>query len=128
MIANIWAEATHAEQTLSTLRFAARVKLIETDAVVNESTDPAFLVKKLERQVRGSTPHPLMPNAFGCFLDSLPAGVTRSCLFQTRFRCVWNSFVNKLEGILDYAVLQDIVSSTVQEAYRYTPSCDIWRM
>ena len=33
MIANIWGEPCHQEETLSTLRFASRVRLIVTDVM-----------------------------------------------------------------------------------------------
>ena len=48
MVANIWAEDGHLEETVSTLRFASRVKLLTTDAVVNEKHDPALLVRRKE--------------------------------------------------------------------------------
>lgn len=46
MIANIWPHASHMEETLSTLRFASRVRLIETAARISESHDPALLLKR----------------------------------------------------------------------------------
>lgn len=52
MVANIWGERAHLEETLSTLRFASRVKLIECEAVVTESNDPSLLVKRYERQIK----------------------------------------------------------------------------
>eukprot|EP00891_Asterochloris_glomerata_P009274 jgi/Astpho2/9274/e_gw1.00139.3.1_t len=52
MIANVWPEASHLEETVSTLRFASRVRLIETEAYVAESTDPSLLIKRYERQVK----------------------------------------------------------------------------
>ncbi|MEW5314042.1 MAG: hypothetical protein WDW38_005568 [Sanguina aurantia] len=52
MLANIWPEATHTEETLSTLRFAARVRTLVTDVSLNESSDPALLIKKYERQIK----------------------------------------------------------------------------
>ncbi|UPR05061.1 kinesin [Chloropicon primus] len=51
MIGNIWPEDRHLEETISTLRFASRVRQLTTNAVVNERRDPEFLVKKYERQV-----------------------------------------------------------------------------
>ena len=45
MIGNIWGEDVHMEETISTLRFASRVRTIETNAVVNESRDPAILIR-----------------------------------------------------------------------------------
>ena len=46
MIANIWPHASHMEETLSTLRFASRVRLIETAARISESYDPSLMLKR----------------------------------------------------------------------------------
>ena len=46
MIANVWPDASHQEETGSTLRFASRVRRIETEAYVAESTDPSLLIKR----------------------------------------------------------------------------------
>ncbi|KAJ9506575.1 hypothetical protein QJQ45_018998 [Haematococcus lacustris] len=52
MVANIWGEPSHVEETLSTLRFASRVRTLTTDVSVSESNDPGLLLKRYERQVR----------------------------------------------------------------------------
>lgn len=46
MIANIWGEPQHVEETLSTLRFASRVRSLTTDLHMAESNDPGLLLKK----------------------------------------------------------------------------------
>lgn len=46
MVANVWPEAAHVEETISTLRFAARVRLIETAPHVSESFDPSLMLKR----------------------------------------------------------------------------------
>ena len=46
MIANVWPGAAHVEETISTLRFAARVRLIETAPQVSENFDPALMLKR----------------------------------------------------------------------------------
>ncbi len=46
LIANVWPEAAHAEETISTLRFASRVRLIETAPHVSESYDPSLILKR----------------------------------------------------------------------------------
>eukprot|EP00898_Chlorokybus_atmophyticus_P007392 jgi/Chlat1/7654/Chrsp64S07123 len=57
MVACVWPEETHLEETVSTLRFAARVKTITTQAIVNESSDPSVIIRsgssaeKYERQI-----------------------------------------------------------------------------
>lgn len=52
MIANIYAEPSHMEETLSTLRFASRVRTLVTDVGVNESNDPSLLLRRYERQIK----------------------------------------------------------------------------
>eukprot|EP00775_Hariotina_reticulata_P005321 gene5321-5556_t len=52
MIANVWPQPEFAEETASTLRFASRVRCLETEAVVNESSDPTLALAKAERQVK----------------------------------------------------------------------------
>nr|XP_020473154.1 kinesin-like protein KIF9 [Monopterus albus] len=41
LVANIYGEAAQIEETLSTLRFASRMKCVRTDPTINEHTDPA---------------------------------------------------------------------------------------
>lgn len=52
MLANLWPEAAHLDECVSTLRFASRVRCLETSAVVNESADPVLALRKAERQVK----------------------------------------------------------------------------
>lgn len=52
MIANIWPEEIYLEETISTLKFAARMMKVQNEAVVNELQDPALLLKKYQREVR----------------------------------------------------------------------------
>ncbi|KAG2434981.1 hypothetical protein HYH02_011980 [Chlamydomonas schloesseri] len=52
MVANIWAEPSHSDETLSTLRFASRVRTLTTDLALNESNDPALLLRRYERQIK----------------------------------------------------------------------------
>ena len=52
MIANIYLEPKHLEETLSTLRFASRVRTLVTDVGVNESSDPSLLLHRYERQIK----------------------------------------------------------------------------
>eukprot|EP00798_Chlamydomonas_sp_ICE-L_P026444 gene26444-17543_t len=51
MIANVWGEPRHMEETLSTLRFATRVRTLVNEVASIESNDPALLLKKYERQI-----------------------------------------------------------------------------
>ena len=40
LIANIWVESLHLEETISTLRFATRMMRVSNDPVVNVQYDP----------------------------------------------------------------------------------------
>ena len=52
MIANIWGEREHIEETISTLRFATRMMCVMLDPEVNVQYDPLALIKKYEREVK----------------------------------------------------------------------------
>ncbi|XP_033964587.1 kinesin-like protein KIF9 isoform X2 [Pseudochaenichthys georgianus] len=52
LVANIYGEASQIEETLSTLRFASRMKCIRTNPAVNEHMDPAAQIKKLKKAVQ----------------------------------------------------------------------------
>lgn len=52
MIANIWPEEKHLEETISTLKFATRMMKVQNEAKVNELADAKLLLKKYQREVR----------------------------------------------------------------------------
>lgn len=52
LIANIFPESSHLEETLSTLRFATRMRNVTNESTVNEALDQPLLIKKLEREIR----------------------------------------------------------------------------
>lgn len=52
MIANIWPEARHLEETTSTLKFAARMMKVNNEASVNTMMDPALQIKRYEKEIR----------------------------------------------------------------------------
>jgi len=52
MIANIWGEKQHLEETISTLRFATRMMCVSNTPVLNVQFDPMALIKKYEREIR----------------------------------------------------------------------------
>ena len=52
LIANVWPEAHHIDETLSTLRFATRMKQVENVPTVNETADTTLLIKKYEKEIR----------------------------------------------------------------------------
>ncbi|XP_010135248.1 PREDICTED: kinesin-like protein KIF9, partial [Buceros rhinoceros silvestris] len=51
LVANICGEAVHVEETLSSLRFATRMKWITTEPVLNESHTHEGTVKALEKEI-----------------------------------------------------------------------------
>ncbi|XP_009989463.1 PREDICTED: kinesin-like protein KIF9, partial [Tauraco erythrolophus] len=51
LVANICGEAAHVEETLSSLRFATRMKCITTEPVINETHDREGTVKALEKEI-----------------------------------------------------------------------------
>lgn len=52
MLANVWKDDQFLEEAVSTLRFAARVSTLQTEPVINESTDPDFVIRRYERLIR----------------------------------------------------------------------------
>ncbi|KAJ3300830.1 Kinesin-like protein kif9 [Borealophlyctis nickersoniae] len=52
MIACIWGEKEHMEETISTLRFATRMMCVANTPEVNIQYDPMALIKKYEREIR----------------------------------------------------------------------------
>ncbi|KAL2914024.1 hypothetical protein HK105_206469 [Polyrhizophydium stewartii] len=52
MIANIWGEQEHIEETISTLRFATRMMCVSTSPEINVQYDPIALIKKYEKEIK----------------------------------------------------------------------------
>eukprot|EP01006_Ploeotia_vitrea_P033383 TRINITY_DN65487_c10_g5_i2.p1 TRINITY_DN65487_c10_g5~~TRINITY_DN65487_c10_g5_i2.p1 ORF type:complete len:851 (+),score=535.62 TRINITY_DN65487_c10_g5_i2:178-2730(+) len=52
LIANMWGEAQHLEESISTLRFATRMMRVSTNATVNVVLDPQLLIKKQAKEIR----------------------------------------------------------------------------
>jgi len=52
MVANIWPEPDHLEETISTLKFSTRMMKVSNEPVLNVLLDPILLVKKYEKEVR----------------------------------------------------------------------------
>ncbi|KAK2860680.1 hypothetical protein Q7C36_004846 [Tachysurus vachellii] len=52
LVANIFGEAAQIEETLSTLRFAARMKCVRTEPAVNKHIDPALQVQRLQKEIQ----------------------------------------------------------------------------
>ena len=52
MVANIWPEPSHLEETVSTLKFATRMMRVSNEAIVNVQLDPHLMIKRYEKEVR----------------------------------------------------------------------------
>lgn len=52
LIANIWGEKHHLDETLSTCRFAQRMMRVQNTPSAKVHQDPALLLKKYEREIR----------------------------------------------------------------------------
>ncbi|XP_004283918.2 kinesin-like protein KIF9 isoform X6 [Orcinus orca] len=51
LVTNIYGEASQLEETLSSLRFASRMKLVITEPAINEKYDAERMVKNLEKEL-----------------------------------------------------------------------------
>nr|XP_029517238.1 kinesin-like protein KIF9 [Oncorhynchus nerka] len=96
LVANIYGEASQIEETLSTLRFASRMKCVQMDPVVNEHTDPVLQVRKLEKEIQllkqELSIHNTLANRMGMAYDTLSE--TQVAEIQSQVR-------RYLEGSLD---------------------------
>lgn len=52
MVANIWPEAHHLEETISTLKFATRMMKVSNEAIIQLKLDPHVLLKKYEKEIK----------------------------------------------------------------------------
>ena len=52
MVANIWLEPAHLEETISSLKFATRMMHVANEASINIHADPQLLIKKYEGEIR----------------------------------------------------------------------------
>lgn len=52
MIANVWPEPAHLEETISTLKFGTRMMKVTNEATINVHLDSNQLIKKYEREIR----------------------------------------------------------------------------
>jgi kinesin family protein 6/9 len=52
MVANVWPEGSHLEETVSTLKFATRMMRVSNEAIVNISMDKHLMIKRYEKEIR----------------------------------------------------------------------------
>mmetsp|Transcript_24786 Transcript_24786/g.41294 ORF Transcript_24786/g.41294 Transcript_24786/m.41294 type:complete len:532 (+) Transcript_24786:1017-2612(+) len=63
MIACMWGEASHLEETVSTLRLASRMMRVQNETVSVETVDPSALIKKQEKIIKALKQELLMHDA-----------------------------------------------------------------
>jgi kinesin family protein 6/9 len=63
MLACMWGEASHLEETVSTLRLASRMMRVQNETVSVETVDPSALIKKQEKIIRALKQELLMHDA-----------------------------------------------------------------
>ncbi|TSK82187.1 Kinesin-like protein KIF9 [Bagarius yarrelli] len=51
LVANVYGEAEQIDETLSTLRFATRMKCVRTEPTVNKHIDPALQIQRLQKEI-----------------------------------------------------------------------------
>jgi len=52
MVANIWPEQEHLEETISTLKFGTRMMKVSNEPIINVQQDPQRLIKKYQKDIR----------------------------------------------------------------------------
>lgn len=63
LVACIWGESSHLEETVSTLRLASRMMKVQNESVSVESVDPTILLKKQEKIIKALKQELLMHDA-----------------------------------------------------------------
>jgi kinesin family protein 6/9 len=63
MVACVWGESSHLEETISTLRLASRMMKVQNESVSVESIDPSILLKKQENIIKALKQELLMHDA-----------------------------------------------------------------
>ncbi|KAM8810445.1 kinesin-like protein KIF9 [Eudromia elegans] len=111
LVANICGEGVHVDETLSSLRFATRMKWITTEPVINEICDTRWMVKTLEKEIsflkRELAMHDSLVNR------SL---VTYDPLTEIQIADIKSQVLKYLEGSIDEIDIVNI--RQVQEVFR----------
>lgn len=88
LIACIWGEAKHIEESISTLKLAQRMMRVENQASANVQSDPSLLLKRYERQIRELKQelmmHDALANRSGVSYDDYTADECRTIAQQVR--------------------------------------------
>ncbi|XP_053484194.1 kinesin-like protein KIF9 isoform X2 [Ictalurus furcatus] len=103
LVANIYGEAAQIDETLSTLRFAARMKCVCTEPSVNTHIDPALQVQTLQKEIQ------LLKQELS-FHNTLAnqAAVTYEDLSEAQLAVVKSEVQSYLAGTLDEITIVSI--------------------
>ncbi|XP_068438196.1 kinesin-like protein KIF9 isoform X2 [Clinocottus analis] len=103
LVANIYGEAAQMEESLSTLRFASRMKCIQTNPAVNEHNDPATQIKKLKKDVQRLKEELSIYNTV-----AKRSGITYDSLSEAQLAEIHHQVQGYLEGSLDEITIVSI--------------------
>ncbi|XP_027025174.2 kinesin-like protein KIF9 isoform X2 [Tachysurus fulvidraco] len=103
LVANIFGEAAQIEETLSTLRFAARMKCVRTEPAVNKHIDPALQVQRLQKEIQILKQELFLHNTLA---DR--AGVTYEDLSEAQVALVKSEVQRYLAGTLDELRIESV--------------------
>ncbi|XP_032876188.1 kinesin-like protein KIF9 isoform X2 [Amblyraja radiata] len=96
LVANIYGEASQIDETLSTLRFASRMKCIPAEPVANIYTDPMKLIHKLQNDIQVLQDELAMYNILGNRRQ-----VSYETLTANQIRDIKAQICRYLEGTVD---------------------------
>ncbi|KAM4606780.1 kinesin-like protein KIF9 [Polymixia lowei] len=96
LVANVYGEAAQIEETLSTLRFAGRMKRVRTKPTVNVHVHPAVQIKMLQREVQTLREELLISSS----LANRP-GAARDALPEAQVAEVHSQVQRYLDGTLE---------------------------
>uniref|UniRef100_A0A671MBB8 Kinesin-like protein n=1 Tax=Sinocyclocheilus anshuiensis TaxID=1608454 RepID=A0A671MBB8_9TELE len=110
LVANIYGEAAQIEETLSTLRFATRMKCVQTKPSINEHVDPVLQVRRLEKEIQF-----LKEELSMCNTLTNRVGVSNEILSETQVEEVRTQVQRYLSGLLDEIPIVSITQ--IQEVF-----------
>uniref|UniRef100_A0A8C4FC62 Kinesin-like protein n=1 Tax=Dicentrarchus labrax TaxID=13489 RepID=A0A8C4FC62_DICLA len=111
LVANIYGEAAQIEETLSTLRFASRMRCVRTDPAVNEHMDPAH-IKKLQKDIQRLKEELSICNK----LANRPS-ISYESLSEAQLAEINNQVQRYLEGSLEEISEQELPEPDTEKAF-----------
>ncbi|XP_050970768.1 kinesin-like protein KIF9 isoform X3 [Labeo rohita] len=110
LVANIYGEAAQIKETLSTLRFATRMKCVQTKPSINEHVDPVLQVQRLQKEIQFLREELSMYNTL-----TNRVGVSNEILSETQVEEVKSQVQRYLSGLLDEIPIVSITQ--IQEVF-----------